>query len=365
MKKFIKILIKTGLLLFLIVASYLFYIDLKFYRIDDKTDLSADIKNNSQVILDKNTEYTVLTSNFGFGAYSKNFSFFMDKGKMKNGSEVVGECSVALSKQDVLDSTAKEIALLKKIDSDFILLQEVDIDSTRSYHVNEYKMIVDELADYASCFDMNLHSPYFLYPITEPYGSANAGLVSFSKYRIDSAVHRKLYISEGHIEKQIDLDRCLTVLRIPVKDSNELVLINLHLSAYDEGGKSRAKQMEFINKIMAEEYQKGNYVILGGDFNHVLSNDYQELAAEQVRPKWLYDFPVDQLNANYRIVHAINANQCATCRTGVLPYKEGINYRSRIDGFIVSDNIEASSEIIDENFEYSDHNPVLLKFKFK
>ncbi len=365
MKKFLKTIFKLILIFIIILVTYILFIDLSFYRIDDKTDLSADITNNSSEILQKNTEYTVITSNIGFGAYSKEFSFFMDKGMLEEGREISGQSSKALSKEKVIENTKKEIDLLKTNNTDFILLQEVDIDSTRSYYVNEYKMIVDALDSYASIFDMNLHSPYFLYPILDPYGSAKSGLVSFSKYKINSAVHRKLYISEGHVERQIDLDRCLTVLRIPVKDSNELVLINLHLSAYDEGGKSREKQMQFLNQIMEEEYNNGNYIILGGDFNHILSTTYQKLEAKQERPKWLCVFPIEDLNEHFRIVHADNVDETATCRTGFLPYKEGINYRSRIDGFIVSDNIEARSEIIDEDFEYSDHNPVVLKFKLK
>ncbi len=33
------------------------------------------------------------------------------------------------------------------------------------------------------------------------------------------------------------------------------------------------------------------------------------------------------------------------------------------DGFIVSDNIEATAQIVDTGFRYSNHNPVELSFK--
>ena len=54
-----------------------------------------------------------------------------------------------------------------------------------------------------------------------------------------------------------------------------------------------------------------------------------------------------------------------TCRSTDIPYTKGVNYTSVLDGFIVSDNIEATAINIDADFEYSDHNPVLLNFRLK
>ena len=51
------------------------------------------------------------------------------------------------------------------------------------------------------------------------------------------------------------------------------MLINLHMSAYDEGGTIRAKQLEMLNAVLSEERAAGNYVIAGGDFNHCLIAD--------------------------------------------------------------------------------------------
>ena len=49
------------------------------------------------------------------------------------------------------------------------------------------------------------------------------------------------------------------------------------------------------------------------------------------------------------------------------PYTGKDAYLSTIDGFIVTDNIEVKNikTIKEQNFQYSDHNPVLLEFKLK
>ena len=46
----------------------------------------------------------------------------------------------------------------------------------------------------------------------------------------------------------------------------------MHLSAYDEGGVYRAKQIAMLNEILKTERDNGNYVIAGGDFNHDIAD---------------------------------------------------------------------------------------------
>ncbi|MCR0381733.1 hypothetical protein MKC91_02965 [[Clostridium] innocuum] len=48
-----------------------------------------------------------------------------------------------------------------------------------------------------------------------------------------------------------------------------------------------------------------------------------------------------------------------------MPYQKGVNYTVILDGFIVSDNVEAVAENMDTDFAYSDHNPVKMTFTLK
>ena len=56
--------------------------------------------------------------------------------------------------------------------------------------------------------------------------------------------------------------------RIPVEDGKELILIDQHLSAYGTDAAQGNAQLEMLFADMKAEYDKGNYVICGGDFNH-------------------------------------------------------------------------------------------------
>ena len=49
-----------------------------------------------------------------------------------------------------------------------------------------------------------------------------------------------------------------------------------------------------------------------------------------------------------------------------IPYTEGVNYQTALDGFVVSDNVEVTKvRNIDTGYEFSDHNPVEMTFVLK
>ena len=49
-----------------------------------------------------------------------------------------------------------------------------------------------------------------------------------------------------------------------------------------------------------------------------------------------------------------------------MPYEKGVNYSVVLDGFIVSDNVQVvANENIDGDFEFSDHNPAVMRFMLK
>ena len=90
LKKIFKILGSLLFVIILIVAGYASYITLQYYRIEDQQ--IQTIHHNSQTQVQLNQEYKIMTYNVGFGAYSHDFSFFMDGGKdsvAKNKAEVL------------------------------------------------------------------------------------------------------------------------------------------------------------------------------------------------------------------------------------------------------------------------------------
>lgn len=84
-------------------------------------------------------------------------------------------------------------------------------------------------------FAYNFRSSYLFYPFSDPHGKSNSGMVTLSRYKIQSSMRKSFPVDTG-ISKFFDLDRCFVVTRLNVSDK-QLVLINVHMSAYDEGGK--------------------------------------------------------------------------------------------------------------------------------
>jgi len=346
----------------LLLGSYLGYIMLQYYRYDSVVNLEID-RNSNDVTVSLHREYSISTYNIGFGAYNHEYSFFMDEGEMLDGTRVSGENAKARSKKIVLENTDGAINTIKKLNSDFMFFQEVDKKATRSYDVNQYQMLMDNFSSYSSVYASNFHTAYLLYPFNDPIGKTEAGIVTLSKYNMESATRYKLPIDESFPMKFFDLDRCFMVTRYKVSGGNELVLINVHLSAYDEGGVYRKKQLELLNSILKVERDKGNYVIAGGDFNHDIANSLNEFKTEQEVPEWVYVLNDSDLAEGYKFATSKNI---PTCRSTDMAYTRDVNYSVVLDGFIVSSNVMVTNVTnIDQEgelFVYSDHNPVKMSF---
>lgn len=348
-------------LILTVLICYVCYVGLSYERIPDNT--VVEIENNQSEGVQLNTEYSIATYNVGFGAYNHEFSFFMDSGKMKDGTDVTGKNSKAASKEVVLSNTNGSAELIAQGDYDFVLLQEVDLNSTRSYHVNQYEMFssafgADMSRNYGICYD----SAFLFYPITDPHGKSLTALASYSKFKMDSAIRRQYPIATD-FSKYFDLDRCFVVTRYTLENGKELVVGNSHMSAYDKGGTVRRQQLEFLNAFLKEEQDKGNYVIIGGDFNHDIAHSDGMFESQQLRPEWVYTLTSDDLITGYSFVAATNA---PTCRSTDIPYEKGVNYTVVLDGFIVSQNVTViSCTNIDNDFMYSDHNPATMTFKLQ
>lgn len=298
-----------------------------------------------------NTPLTLMTYNIGYGALGDNADFFMDGGK-----------SVKTATSERVYSNMERIAATTAaIDPDFAFFQEVDEDATRSNHINEVAYLDMTFPEYESAFAYNFRVLFVPYPIP-PIGEVNAGILSLSRYEIGDAERIQLPCPFKGIERLGNLKRCLLVTHLPIEGSDhELALINLHLEAYDSGEGKAAQTAELL-RVLTEEYDKGNYVIAGGDFNQTFSG--VDISAYPVYPdRWqpgLIDesaFPDDWT--------FVMDNRIPSCRSLDQPYAgadhEHFQYYM-IDGFIVSPNVKLLDvQTVDTGFVTADHNPVMIQ----
>lgn len=358
MKKRWKVLLLVLAALLAVIIGYVVYVLVDYHRIGD-TLLAAE--NNSKpeeyVEVQVDTPYTIMSYNIGFGAYEEDFGFFMD-----GGTE-----SWAWSEERLTENLMEIGELLRTTDADFYLLQEVDRDSTRSYHVDEYTWLSPYLGDRATMWAQNYDSPFLFYPFTQPHGASVSGITTASRYLIHDKQRIELPIDES-LMKLVDLDRCYSRCRVDVAGGGELVLYNLHLSAYTSDGTVAIEQLELLIADMAAEVEKGNYVVCGGDFNKDLLGDSsayfgvsgEEYTWAQPLPEGIFDGTGLQL-----VAPLDEENPVPTCRNADGPYNPE-QFVLTIDGFIVSENVEVTqSAVVDTGFAYSDHNPVTMTFVLK
>ncbi|MGI5874165.1 MAG: endonuclease/exonuclease/phosphatase family protein [Bacillota bacterium] len=355
-KNILKGLLALVILAAVIVGGYVSYVFLSYDRVEDRQPLTVEGAAAADAPVVGET-YTVVTQNAGFGAYTADFTFFMDG----------GESSRAESAESVKTCIEGLAANVASFDPDFVLFQEIDTDSTRSFHLDEASMLTSLFPEDQSVFAVNYHSAYLMYPLTKPHGRSNSGLLTLSRHPVASALRRSLPISET-VSKFLDLDRCYSVSRIPVSGGGELVLYNVHLSAYGGSDELRAAQMTMVFEDMRDEYEKGNYCVCGGDFNHDFSGDSTSYfnAVGATEFGWAQPFPADLLPEGISRCLGYDADPLIpTCRNCDVPYDED-TFVIIVDGFLLSDNVEAVSVAnIDEGFTFSDHNPVVLRFRLK
>jgi endonuclease/exonuclease/phosphatase family metal-dependent hydrolase len=378
--------ITVGSLVFLALATvggYIGYVSAQYYRIEDNYSLTNDIiasdSTKEGTSITNESELSITTYNIGFGAYDHDYSFFMDVGTMKDGTVITGKYAKAINYEHARKNTDGALNAVKDLDTDFVFIQEIDKASNRCYNINQYQEFTDGLVNYDSVYASNFHTAYLAYPFNDPIGMTEAGLATYSKYKIDDAVRRSYPVDESFPTKFFDLDRCFSVSRINLSNGKELVLANSHMSAYDEGGVIRKAQLTMLKEFMTEEYAKGNYIVIGGDFNHDLCNsaDNDLFPSDELHPDWVASLTSSDMPEGFSIVSQFygedGVTPVPTCRAAEMPYTritrdDGTTYLSNytviIDGFIVSNNISVISNYnVDLDFEFSDHNPAKMTFK--
>lgn len=348
MKKVLKIIGIVFGIIILIPVLFIGYLRITMYS--PEAEEAVEYTSGSRTVSAGDT-LSILTFNIGYGGYNKEEDFFMD-----GGEGVLPESSAK-----VMENLAGIASVINEEACDVVFVQEADIDSHRSYNNNEVAYLSSSIG-MPFAFACNYKVAYVPYPIP-PMGKVYSGLVNYSAFDVREAVRYALpdtapwYMSMGYLK------RCLLVERIPVQDSDrELVLVNLHLEAYTEEEK-RDAQMKVLSDLIEEEYAKGNYVIVGGDFNQEFEgNDNPPVLSET---GWLPgEVKLSEVPEGFFLAVADNA---PSCRSLEEPFTD--NETSQvyiIDGFLVSNNMDVRSvKIIDRGFEYSDHNPVRLEVRLR
>lgn len=302
---------------------------------------------------------TFISWNIGYAGLGAKQDFFMDGGKMVQPE----------NKSLVEDNLAGIARIIKNNPADFWLMQEMDENSQRSFNINQRDFIGNKTG-MGSVYAYNFKCFFVPYPI--PFiGKVASGLGTFTNFTLKNSERYALPVPFLWPVRTANLKRSLLVSRVSLGTTGsevapELVLVNLHLEAYDDGA-GKIAQTKMLMDFLIAEYKKGNYVIAGGDFNqsfpstggkgYAVHDGYWQpgiLETSMLPVGWQFgsdeNVPTCRLN-NAVYEDALNDKQL----------KEGWQYYI-IDGFIVSPNVFLKSVVtLDEDFIYSDHNPVKIE----
>lgn len=151
----------------------------------------------------------------------------------------------------------------------------------------------------------------------------------------------------------------LHVVRLPTPRGGWTV-IDVHLSAFDEGANVRLEQLRAVIAFARGEYEQGRRVIIGGDWNYEFHRPGRSTTTEEKYLFWVHPFPYEELPEGWSV--AIDRDT-PSVRTNERPYVRGENFTTVIDGFVISPNVRAQSvRTRDLDFQYSDHQPVDARF---
>ena len=350
--KVIKRILLTIVCLVLMFWTLIAYWVVTAYDPEEIEQISAEVRTQTKLQVGDTVE--IMTWNLGYSALGETADFFMDGGKMVN----------TATREQVLENLDFFLTTIEAQNPDIVFLQEVDRNSKRSHYVDSFEYL-EKLQGYVPSFAYNFLVDYVPYPIPN-IGRVESGIATFQKYSLTSSERIQLFCPFDRLIRAFNLRRCLLVNRIPLENSEkELVLINLHLEAYDSG-EGKIRQTQQLRDYMLEEELKGNYVIVGGDFNQVFDTVDMDKYPQTGEDMWM---PAQMEEGVFDGFHFVVDDSVPTCRSLHDTYfdadKEHFQYYV-IDGFIVSDNVEVIQvETKDLQFSNSDHNPVVMQIKLK
>ena len=349
LKSIFKLLLKILCIILLLVALFIGYLSISEYK-PAETE-AVPVTGTAAGTLSQGDTIRFATWNTGYGALGETADFFMDGGTHV---ETADEALVRENMDAIVDQ-------IHEIVADILFLQETDRDSSRSHRIDETALITGSFSDVSWSFASNFLAPFVPYPVP-PIGKVDSGILTVSSYPVSESVRMSLPCPFSWPIRTCNLKRCLLIDRIPVEwTDKELVAVNLHLEAYDDGA-GKIAQTKMLREFLEEESAKGNFVIAGGDFNQTFST--VDMSAYPVYPDRWQPGTVSAVafGLNWKLLMDETAPTCRSLDQPLAGADTSNFQYYMIDGFIVSSNLKVHSiETFDLGFVNSDHNPVVME----
>lgn len=245
---------------------------------------------------------------------------------------------VVYSETEVLTNLQRIADKINTLMPDIVLLQEVDIQSTRSAYVDQLQWLLDHTDYNYAVYGSQWHTQFIP---SDGLGRMNETNVILSRWPLDEAkrIQLDLRTDQFFVERYLYERCCMVEAKVIIPGFQDFYVVNTHTSAFAQDS-TRVKHLTSFRKRLQEIDAAGYVFVAGGDMNSVPpGSDSTDFCEEH--------------KCEGEIVH----------QAGVEPYhKEGMYYEPETDGmrelYNAFDNVIPLDEYLQHDSWYFTQNPV-------
>lgn len=267
------------------------------------------------------------------------------------------------------DITIRQLSMLAdamdKMDADIFLLQEVDLDSQRTFRIDQIQYLKEKTKHpYHACANVweKNYLPFPYWPPSHHLGYVRAANCILSRFPLsnheriifDKPESNPFWYNWGYIDRGIE--------RVDVLlGEQKIALLNVHLEAWDK--KAREDQIKVISNYIKET---GMPVILGGDFNTVptealqhkgFTDDPEADYSDEQTLKWFFANTVDLKGPSLKD---------SSDRFDIYTFPSSGPDRRLDHIYLIGNNLSFSDfRVVKEAGVASDHLPVMAKINYR
>lgn len=292
----------------------------------------------------------IMTYNLGGGCFDA--EYYQTSGQMAIDADNLMPASPARVRTNVINMMQK----MNNEDPDIILTQEVTQNFPKTPSVNIFRMLGESMP-YRIRFADNFNFLDFA-------SKGNATLYRHTSYHYHI---RSPHQREGFINNTFTGNQSTLVSRFPIADEEfDLLTKNVHLPAFAINIDIKYKDLSELLRRSVIEYERGNFIVIGGDINTPLNIIREETGVNHFI--CFLDEDVQELFFGEN-PWRVYAPDHPTARSLFMPAYADDAVWSTIDGFIVSPNVEVLEvrTVLNEDglpdFTASDHAPVVIDIR--
>ena len=174
---------------------------------------------------------------------------------------------VLMSSEEVAGNIAAIAEVVRQVDPDLLLVQEIDINSRRADFIDQLQLLLDATPLNYAAYGSQWRADYVP---SDGLGPIDSGSATLSRWPLSEAerVALPLRTDQDGLTRYFYLRRNYLTARVTLPDARSLWVVNIHTDAYGKDGTKRAQIDLFYDELKRLEAE-GELVIGGGDLNTI------------------------------------------------------------------------------------------------